>query len=836
MLEGFTARIRAPKSRLLLTAVLLSACGPAITSIEPPAAPVGAVVVIHGSGFGDSQGAGGVRFAGIDAGSAVSWSDSTIAVAVPAGAVTGAVTVQAGQLISSASRFIVSGPRVDRLRIGTYPVFILPGSPAASLDDEEVAAAATSPTSQQAVVATDLNEDGNPDFAFGAGNRVYWHWGDGSGRFSTGSSVGLGSIPGVAGLGAGDVNRDGHVDLVASAYKKLAVLLGDGTGGFLPPVFSVSTDGLYGLVVEDFNNDQNPDVAASSPGGVQVFWGDGQGGVSAPLLVALGVAGQAVGAADFNGDGYADIVVATSPPLTGGPGSLFVLLNDRHGGFSVRLPVGTDSAPAGIALDDFDRDGDVDVALVHDQYFSAVNNLAIYSNDGTGALIRTLDVPRNDYMKGLNGADLNGDGITDLIAGGAERIYTFLGFGDGTFLPWGESYRDYSQGIAVADFNVDGRADVYSNGIYGGPVILGDGSGGLASATFLQLIYSYDGLTGFDTGDFDEDGRVDLAIDVATFDPGYSLVTLLNDGAGGFGETWTPVSQGPTLQHVSRGDFNGDGHDDVVRVGLIGPSYYLEAILGDGHGGFSGPFRTSLNTPSGTADVVAGDLNGDGKDDVVVGFGPDIEIWFSNGNGTFGSMQVLEAVQADWGTVSIAHVNDDSAKDIVFKTESFFDDDGDIRVYLGDGSGGFGLSDLIASHGGQMLVADVDGDGTVDLVDADDAQQHPVAYRVWFGLGDGTFIGPVSSPYIGIPSGSGDFNEDGWCDVVAESAAGIIVAFGDGSGHFEPSVDRYANDPSGSSLVADVNGDNHLDVVEITYWGHIAFYLGDGQGNFVDYD
>ncbi|MFN7955603.1 MAG: FG-GAP-like repeat-containing protein [bacterium] len=832
----------ARRAATLIHILLLSACGPGLTAISPQAAPVGALVTITGSGFGGNQGSSQVFFAGVSAGVAASWSSSSITIVVPVGATTGPVTVEVGAATSIAKPFIVSSPRANGLRIGTYlPPYQLSLSSSAQRsmdrDDRAHSPQDATLTSQHGVVTGDWNEDGLPDLAHGVSNDVCVRLGVGDGRFSAGVCTDLG-IPGAGtgGLSLGDFDEDSHGDLVASVKTRLALLRGDGHGGFLAPIYSAEVTNVSQLVTADFDLDQHLDVAALGGSVVHVFGGDGQGGFELLVSVPIPPYAQAIGAADLDGDGYPEIVMTNGAPAVGQMGSLSVLRNDTQGGFVSAPSISTDSAPEGFVLEDVDRDGDADVALVHDEYFASTNDLTVFENDGTGSFVRSFDLPMSDHMIGLNSTDLNGDGIVDLVAGGSDRTYTFLGYGDGTFLQWDASYRDYAGGFAIADFNLDGRADVWSWGTYGSPVILGDGSGGLASATFLQLTWLYGALKDVIPTDLNEDGKVDLVVDVATNDPGYEMAILLNDGAGGFTQTWIPVTGSEGLQHLASEDVNGDGHVDIVRNAWTGTSYALEAFLGDGHGGFSAPARTSLNLTTGLSNIVAGNLNGDGKDDVVVSFGPYLQLWLSNGDGTFGSPAVLENVYADEFALSVARVNGDDFDDIVFKVSSYPPFDGDIRVYLGDGLGGFVLSDRIPADGGPLGVADLNQDGIPDLLDSDDHVLHvPASHRSWFGVGDGTFVGPTVSPYLGVPAGISDFDGDGWPDVVGDYSTGIRIAFGDGSGAFTPSEDRYARS-DGLSRIADINDDGHMDLVEWTYWGYLAFYFGDGHGNFVDYD
>ena len=287
--------------------------------------------------------------------------------------------------------------------------------------------------------------------------------GDGSGRFERMAFAGAGSR--VVQIEPVDINRDGLTDLVllntpncgCSAVGNISVLVATSPWSFKPRrTFAVGPAPLA-MALGDWNDDGQVDVAVADKvgiGHVSVLAGDGHGGFSPGAGVDLSFMPQSISSADLNEDGRQDLVVAGSPGAA-------VLLRMGSMAFETHdLGIATE-AVNGVVAGDFDRDGHVDLALA----YGGNQIVRVFRGRGDG----TVDpLPAAEYT-GLHGmsawpttiqtADVNQDGMTDLLVPGAKETSVLLGGGDGTFER--EDYGEYAvMNARVADFNGDGMPDV----------------------------------------------------------------------------------------------------------------------------------------------------------------------------------------------------------------------------------------------------------------------------------------------------------------------------------------------------------------------------------------
>ena len=184
---------------------------------------------------------------------------------------------------------------------------------------------------------------------------------------------------------------------------------------------------------------------------------------------------------------------------------------------------------------------------------------------------------------------------------------------------------------------------------------------------------------------------------------------LLGNGNG----TFQPPSDNNSFVGgiwLAVGDFNNDHNLDVISVGYFGASYDLGVLLGNGNGTLEDSITTPLEYVPGT--VAAGDLNGDGKLDAVVGYDLDgIAVLLGNGDGTFQQAVNYSTTGLDGGYVIVADMNLDGRLDLVVPSGPPA-----LDIFWGNGDGTFRQAQGFASTvGGLPAVGDLNGDHLPDL-------------------------------------------------------------------------------------------------------------------------
>jgi len=324
------------------------------------------------------------------------------------------------------------------------------------------------------------------------------------------------------------------------------------------------------LAAGDFNGDQILDLAVTNDGNtdadkVKVLLGVGTGIFEHPVGYRVGSRPDAVAVGDFNNDTILDLVVVNSG--TGGSGNLSILFGNGDGTFQKQVNVAdTNSAGFSIVVGDFNNDGNADLAVTHDRgpqrsYIS----ILLGNGDGTfQAPIKTATIGR---PINLVAGDLNGDGKLDLILAassghGHGGTSILLGNGDGTFQVnlW---KRVASSPIALGDFNGDGILDfIEISSLTRVAIYLGNGDGTFQVAKHFTAGYEIALIV---LADFDGDGKLDVV--VTDYHAGFVVNFLHGKGDGRLAAP-TGYFLSPTYwpTNIIAADVNGDGRPDLVAT------------------------------------------------------------------------------------------------------------------------------------------------------------------------------------------------------------------------------------------------------------------------------
>jgi flagellin-like hook-associated protein FlgL len=296
-------------------------------------------------------------------------------------------------------------------------------------------------------------------------------------------------------IAAGDLNGDGLDDLVyfsRSGGPRIQVFLSNGNGTFTETGIS-ETAGVRSLELVDVNNDGNLDILAETFGGstnIFVRLGDGQGGFGAKINSDTTI-GSLTGVTygDLNGDGNIDAVANNGSATS-------ILFGDGTGSFTLSQTIGLGNATR---VGDLNRDGHQDLVIALNSWTNH-----IYLNNGNGEFTFLTSFSDGTNNSTIALADLNEDGILDLIA---QNSYN-LGNGDGTFQSYVNAF-NAGYDLTIADLNNDGLDDILSATNGGVRFYWGRDSAISSSSVFLA---NGDGNTWRVTaGDFDGDGFLDIA-------------------------------------------------------------------------------------------------------------------------------------------------------------------------------------------------------------------------------------------------------------------------------------------------------------------------------------
>ena len=703
----------------------------------------------------------------------------------------------------------------------------------------------------QFIVAGQFNNENTRDLAVvdSSENYLIIFKGDGNGSFSiaTNQQIGHGSRPYSIAVADFDNNNQSDMVVVNNGISNILLLSlytfqtttdqrSYSTGRYSFPVF---------VTVGDVNNDKHLDIIVANrfAGNIGTFIGLGNGSFKSQAIVPWRtnlVSPESHATGDFNKDKLLDLAVVLSS------GEIDIYFGQRNGSFKFGGSYSlSHSSAISITIGDFNNDNNLDLATVN----YGASNLAVFlgSKNGTfsAATYYTLN-PINFFPECIAVGDFNNDDFPDLVFSSTFLMITIMfGYGNGTFqnAPIVNLNSFNPTWIVVADLNNDGQHDIIvtkSPSIVG--VFIGNGDG-----TFQDLYeYSpYDGnrLTNAVLGNFDKNNITDIAV-ADSID--CSVTIFLRD----LNENLTKQSNillenDYSPNDMAAGDFNNDTETDLVLISTRNDVMIIlllkyQAIFSN---------QTSYNQGSGRHpySITTGDFDNDHQLDIaVVNSGRDnVEILTDHRNGTF-RKRIIYPTGYNSYPRHLLTADFDKNHQLDIAVVNYRKDN--LMIILNPGNEtatrSFEYSTGNRSFPNALTAGDFNKDGWTDVVitnsNADNVSVFLGFDYATFTINN-TFNINCASPLVPVPPPNYvavvDFNKDSlWDLVIACQAVGTInILLGNGDGTFRNQSSHLLGISGYDTtfFIGDFNSDNQLDLgVADLFYGRIHVLLGNGDGTF----
>ncbi len=563
----------------------------------------------------------------------------------------------------------------------------------------------------------DMDGDGNVDLVVRTFTSLVVAFGNGSGGFTIHSTLPLAGTSDTRIFAVADVTGDGRPD-VLTGTNSANICENDGTGSVTFAHLLAGSNGYTDFAVADKDGDGIEDIVGIGPN-LATFTGAGGGIFNSPITSPG--SGTRLALFDLDVDARVDAVVLDSAAA-----SLKVMFGSPGGAFGPAFGIPTASLPVGLVVRDLNGDGLVDAATAG----TVDRSLQVFLGTGSGfapALTSFLSGKPAD----LSAGDWNGDGWTDLAVSAAFGAVSLMNPGSVPIFASNPTFdSNGASAVESADIDQNGSPDLVALSIPGKSleVYAGDGSGGVASHVSVPAVTQGPGsVSSFSMGDVTGDGISDAIVGAFVAGNGSVVRVMKGNGAGGFPTSadygfTVPISN--SLSSFSIGDFDGDGRNDVAATFEQGTNFvtFLGTASGTLVSGTSGPLSAN-----GLSQQAVGDVDNDGILDLALvadgaPFFTSSRLFVCPGNGHGGflvSASIDPGASAHLQDVAFADLDGDGNLDVVTTNNS-----SQLRAHRALGLGTFAapvvfngnLGGAAGGHPNTIAALDADGDGYDDVV------------------------------------------------------------------------------------------------------------------------
>jgi hypothetical protein len=609
----------------------------------------------------------------------------------------------------------------------------------------------------------DYDADGKEDLLLRTGDdTMLLLWGEASGNFAETSVAAAGLVA------HGDFDDDGRLDLAVYRDPGVTLLWGRPGRAFEVAGSTPALQGATGMVALDVTHDGKLDLTFGADDALQAFAGDGKGGFEPKTANEIpGL--RAFTLADLEGDAKPDLIMsrlATVDDESWIQGRVSVFQDYAGylfaGSVNYLAGNGTTDVPR---VADVNGDGDLDLLLCNTVNSSV--DLLLGNGDGSFEQRRAFSIGARPFTLAIG--DLDGDQRPDITGMSWATLTTAYHAGAGLFGQRVYPLPAWPEQIVLRDVTADGQLDAIVTNSWGNvlSVLSGTPSGELEEPE--SVTHDPENSVGYSSpivvADFDGDDRPELAVIRA----GVGLSVYRRTNAGQF-ELQNTFPWSGTVTSLSAGDLNGDGKTDLVATEGFGSSIRVRLGRGDGD------FEASVGYASGAwpSDTFLEDMDHDDKLDLVVANYSDKNVAILRGDGA-GSLAPMKSVAVSGQPLTLQRgdLNGDGWTDVVVGYR------GSIGVLLGAAGGELTPEvvydsvtpyDHSGNSGPTVAIVDVNGDGRLDLATTEvKTTQYGAHYvAVLQGRGDGSFLPKVSYPTGWEPGAiaAGDLDHDGKAELL----------------------------------------------------------------------